>query len=230
MDYPLQYEIVNDERGTGMDARLIAAPLLALALVSPVGALVGNPHTRFDLGKAGKDGVPAGWELKVKDGSASKYFESDKEVKGFCLRCASSSFSVQRHISVNAKDYPYVTWRWKVKKLPDGADFRESGKDDQAAQLFVAFEGNKSISYIWDTTAPVGTTGSFYIPMVVEVKTLVVSSGPEGVGKWVTVTRNVYEDYKKLYGKEPALAEGLRFQINSQYTKTTAEACLERVE
>jgi len=34
----------------------------------------------------------------------------------------------------------------------------------------------------------------------------------------------VYEDYKKLYGDEPPVVKGMRFQINSQHTKTSAES------
>jgi hypothetical protein len=34
----------------------------------------------------------------------------------------------------------------------------------------------------------------------------------------------VYDDYKKLYGDEPPAVKGMRFQINSQHTGTSAES------
>jgi len=44
------------------------------------------------------------------------------------------------------------------------------------------------------------------------VKVVVVRSGPAELGKWITETRNVYEDYRKLYGDErrPSAASGCR--------------------
>jgi hypothetical protein len=56
------------------------------------------------------------------------------------------------------------------------------------------------------------------------VKVVVVRSGPAETGKWITESRNVYEDYKKLYGSEPPTVNGVRLQINSQHTKTSAES------
>ncbi|MGC2423473.1 MAG: DUF3047 domain-containing protein [Nitrospirota bacterium] len=175
---------------------------------------------------AGKGGIATGWQLKVKDGKPIYSTVEDEGVQVFEMKSYNSSFSVQRKIHVNIGEHPYISWRWKAIELPEGGDFRKSGKDDQAAQVFVAFPGRKSISYIWDTTAPVGSVGAFSIPLVIEVKIIVVTSGGADIGKWVTVTRNVYEDYKRLYGEEPPPAEGIRFQINSQHTKTAACARL----
>jgi hypothetical protein len=180
--------------------------------------------------KSGKLSLAPGWEVKEKDGKAKAYPIDDGGVKAICMKSDKASFSVQRKIAVDIKEYPYVTWRWKVSELPKGGDFRHDGTDDQAAQLFVLMDGRESISYIWDPSAPLGATGSHYIPMVMKVRILVVDSGEKDKGRWVSVTRNVYEDYKKLFGKEPPLAEGLRFQINSQHTGTSAESCLEYVE
>ena len=59
------------------------------------------------------------------------------------------------------------------------------------------------------------------------IKVVVVRSGPSQTGRWITETRNVYEDYRKLYGacdKSPVVC-GMRIQINSQHTKTSAESC-----
>ncbi len=56
------------------------------------------------------------------------------------------------------------------------------------------------------------------------VKVVVVRSGPAGLGTWLTETRNVYEDYRKLFGDEPPVVSGIRLQINSQHTGTSAES------
>jgi hypothetical protein len=65
--------------------------------------------------------------------------------------------------------------------------------------------------------------GTTPVPFM-HVKVVVVRSGPAGAGKWMTETRNVYEDYRKLFGEEPPPIKGMRLQINSQHTGTAAES------
>jgi len=111
-----------------------------------------------------------------------------------------------------------------VTKLPAGGDYRAPNADDQAAQLFLAFSKTRAIVYIWDTTAPQGTMGNAAAPFFMSVKAVVVRSGKTGTGGWITETRNVYDDYQKLFGGKPGEINGVRIQINSQYTSTSAES------
>lgn len=169
-------------------------------------------------------GMPPGWELKVKSGKATFDVIRDGDIPALHLMSVDSSFSVQGKVSVDVKRYPVLSWKWKVTQLPKGGDFRKSRTDDQAAQLFIAFTETKAIVYIWDTTAPQGLMESTSPVPFMTVKVVVVRSGPDELGKWIAETRNVYEDYKKFYGDEPPPAKGMRFQINSQHTKTSAES------
>jgi len=169
-------------------------------------------------------GIPTGWELKEKSGKADFAVVKDGDVSAVRFRSNNASFSLQKEVKVDLKQFPVLIWKWKVTKLPAGADFRKPKADDQAAQLFVAFTKSKSIVYIWDTNAPQGlmedTTPVFFM----HVKVVVVRSGPAETGKWIAETRNVYEDYKKLFGEEPPAVSGMRLQINSQHTGTSAES------
>ncbi|MHB8846518.1 MAG: DUF3047 domain-containing protein [Nitrospirota bacterium] len=169
-------------------------------------------------------GLPSGWELKVKSGKAAYDIKRDGDIAAVNLRSADSSFSLQGETNVDVKRYPVLTWKWKVAQLPKGGDFRRSKTDDQAAQLFLAFTKTKAIVYIWDTTAPQGLMESTSPVPFMTVKVVVVRSGTAELGKWITETRNVYEDYKKLYGAEPPAVKGVRLQINSQHTGTSAES------
>jgi hypothetical protein len=58
----------------------------------------------------------------------------------------------------------------------------------------------------------------------VTVKAIVLRSGYSETGKWITETRNAYEDYRKLFGHEPPRVAGIRIQINSQHTETSGES------
>jgi len=62
------------------------------------------------------------------------------------------------------------------------------------------------------------------VPWPMSIKTVVVRSGAADMGKWFTEVRNVYDDYKKLFGNEPTDVVGVRLQVNSQHTETSAES------
>jgi hypothetical protein len=169
-------------------------------------------------------GVPKGWQIKEKSGKADFTVIKEGANSVFKMKSANTSFSLQKEVNIDLKRYPVLTWKWKVTKLPTGGDFRKSGTDDQAAQLFLAFSKTQAIVYIWDTTAPQGVTGNASAPFFMTIKAVVVRSGAAELGKWIVESRNVYEDYKKFFGKEPPPVTGVRLQINSQHTGTSAES------
>jgi hypothetical protein len=169
-------------------------------------------------------GVPAGWQLKEKSGKAEFEVVKDGDLHALHLKSSNTSFSIQKEINVDVKKYPILSWKWKVTKLPAGGDFRKSRTDDQAAQLFIGFTRAKTIVYLWDTSAPQGLMEDAASPPFVSIKAVVVRSGPVDTGKWIAEARNVYEDYKKLFGDEPPPAKGVRLQINSQHTETSTES------
>lgn len=171
-------------------------------------------------------GVPNGWQLKEKSGQADFSVVKDGGLDAVLLRSASTSFSLQKEVKIDVTQYPILSWKWKVATLPKDGDFRRSQTDDQAAQLFLRFTRTKAIVYIWDTTAPQGLMADAPASFFMTIKVIVVRSGPAGLGTWLTETRNVFEDYRKLYGEreKTPVVSGVRLQINSQHTHTSAES------
>jgi len=174
-----------------------------------------------DLGNGGR---PSGWQLHEKKGKADYAVLEDGGVSALRLRSEETSFALQKAIDINPLLYPVLSWKWKVTKLPQGGDFRKSNTDDQAAQIFLAFSNRKTIAYIWDSTAPAGSVDDASGIPFVSIKTIVVRSGPDDAGRWITETRNVWEDYRGLFGDEPPVLAGIRIQINSQHTATSGES------
>lgn len=203
--------------------RLLQGIFAVLLAVSLAGAEDRVVIADFSTGVDAK-GVPPGWQVKEKSGKADFAVVKDGDLHALVLRSANTSFSLQKEVKVDVKQYPVLSWKWKVTKLPKDGNFRKSKTDDQAAQLFLAFTKTKAIVYIWDTTAPQGLMESTSPVPFMTVKVVVVRSGPAELGKWITETRNVYEDYKKLYGDEPPVVSGMRLQINSQHTETSGES------
>jgi hypothetical protein len=129
-------------------------------------------------------------------------------------------------VDLDIKKYPYLNFKWKVKELPEGGDFRKKDTDDQAAQMYVVFGRfkltAKIVGYLWESKAPKLTTGTS--PSWSKTRLIVLESGPEKIDKWVQEKRNVYEDYKTLFDKDPPKASAVSVYINSQHTKNRAES------
>ncbi|TMK76066.1 MAG: DUF3047 domain-containing protein, partial [Actinobacteria bacterium] len=109
---------------------------------------------------------------------------------------------------VSLDEFPTLAWSWKVTQLPSGGDVRDIRRDDQAAQVYVVFPRwpaprtrSDVIGYVWDTTAPVGTT--LTSPKAANVKIMVVESGAAHRGAWRRQRRNVAADYQTLFRRAP---------------------------
>ncbi|MFQ5883008.1 MAG: DUF3047 domain-containing protein [Candidatus Methylomirabilales bacterium] len=196
--------------------------VLCLCLI-PGRALWAQEMVIVDFGQE-KDRVPQGWELSENEGEADLALINEEGGQVIRLRSNSSSFSIQKDLDIDLKEAPFLVWEWKVTELPQGGNFSKSDTDDQAAQLILAFSWRKFIAYIWDSTAPKGTMADAPSPLFRTIKAVVVQSGEGEEGQWITETRNVAEDYKKLFDDEPDKIVGIRIQINSQHTRSQAEA------
>jgi DUF3047 family protein len=215
-------------RNIGLAGTLIAAVALAADLVliedwsgAPVGAT----------------GVPPGWGRQTW-GGAPKYdftlIEQDGQ-RVIRLRSAGDSSNMSKDIrgKVSLASTPILEWSWKVTVLPKGADGRRAATDDQAGQIYVAWPRfpqalrSQVIGYIWDTTAPAGST--FKSQKTGTVTYVVVRSGVADLGKWLTERRDVRADFKRIYGEDPEDPSGISIGIDSDDVKSTAEAFFGRI-
>jgi hypothetical protein len=175
-------------------------------------------------------GVPAGWDVTEFSGRdpAIELTRVDGRV-ALRLRSERNSFAVHRDLVLDVRQYSILTWSWKVTRLPNGGDVREPGRDDQAAQVYVVFPrwpaprtASDVIGYVWDSRAPVGTT--LRNPRAPNVRIIVLESGPGRLDTWLREQRNVAADYRALFGGEPPRAGKVALMIDSNDTKSDAEA------
>ena len=182
---------------------------------------------------AGTSGIPPGWKSGQNWGTPAYDFVVEQEgaVKVLHLRSKGDSSTIAKEVKVDVKDTQFLEWRWKAVTLPRGGDGRKKATDDQALQLYVVFERfpsmirSRIIGYIWDSTAPVGTI--IKSEKTGRVTYVVVRSGPKDLGKWLDESRNVYEDYKRIYGEAPQeLIKVVSLAIDSDDTQSSAEGYL----
>ena len=170
-------------------------------------------------------GLPLDWDLKEKEGTPIIKLAKEEGIDALHLTSEKSSFGIVKKIDVDIKEYPYLNFRWKVIELPKNGDFRKKETDDQAAQVYIAFGTfrltAKIVGYLWENKAPKLITG--VSPAWSKTRLIVLESGPEKIGKWVCEKRNIYNDYKELFEKEPPKAKLISLYINSQHSKSRAE-------
>ena len=173
--------------------------------------------------------LPDGWQVKVNRGTPKIATVREGNSNYLDLKSHDSSFGLEREVDVDPREAPFLTWKWNVKELPTGGDFRHSRSDDQAAQVLVAFSDKRVLSYIWDTTAPAGTMESASSIPLVHIFAVVCRSGAANLNRWLTESRNLAGDYEKAYGRPAPRVKGIRLQINTQHTGTSAESCFSEV-
>ena len=137
------------------------------------------------------------------------------------------------NIKFHPKEFPMMSWKWKVLKFPDksktsGVETAWIEKDDYAARVYVIFTSwyflhMQCIEYIWDQYLLEGTVMAS--PYWHNIKLIVAESGKKRMGQWVFEERNIYEDYKKAFGKAPTVGVGaIALMTDTDNTLSTAEA------
>ena len=193
---------------------------------------------------------PRGWqELTFKKIKNHTRYTVIQEGSNSCLRAEShkSASGIFKEVTVSAKEYPILRWRWKVEGVLEKADAVKKSGDDYAARIYVAFKYDPetagawekakygaakalygkyppkgALNYVWDNRLPAGTTiDNAYTD---RAKMIVVKSGKEKVGKWVSEEANVYEDYRKLFGVEPPEIEFIAIMTDTDNTGESAVA------
>ncbi|MEK6531530.1 MAG: DUF3047 domain-containing protein [Deltaproteobacteria bacterium] len=207
---------------------IIAAMLLLNMAIADAGAFNNEATLHVPIKKASASNAPEGWGITEWKGRAE--FEVIETEIGSTLHLKSSSTStaLYKDMSFDIKEYPALNWKWKVERLPHGADARRGATDDQALQLYVIFPrwpaavNSRVIGYIWDTSAPSGAYLSSRKSR--NTRYVVVKSGPSEIGRWHQETKDVYADYRRLFSEDPPKAGRVSVMIDTDDTKGHAES------
>jgi hypothetical protein len=215
-------------RSRRIRVRLAAVSLLLATTASASAQVVVED---WSAPKVGATGIPAGWTGQ--NWGSPRYdftIVSDGGRRALQLRSAGEGSTISKEIkgTVNLEQTPILEWTWKVTTLPRDANSCRKAADDQAGQVFVVWPRfpeavrSRIIGYVWDTTQPVGTTCQS--EKTGTVTYVVVRSGTADLGRWLTERRNVAEDFKRIYGTEPDAPAALSVAIDSNDTRSSAEA------
>src|SRR5262249_7032097 len=222
---------------------------IMITVVLPALAQDGPHIVPFSSDKAGSK-LPGGWEvMRINPRKKLTEYELVEDGGTVVLHAASNvcSSGLAQRMAVDLDKTPVVEWRWKIAHLIDGADMETARGEDSPARIVITFDGDinklpvneratasvaKSLSgqelpyatlmYVWANDGPMDRI--IRNPHTGRARMIVVQSGPAGVGKWLTYSRNVRDDFKRAFGENPGRMLTYGVLTDSDNTGESAEA------
>jgi hypothetical protein len=174
-----------------------------------------------------KGGLNSKWVQKSFKGKTR--YEVTREDNELAVKATSSSSASALYYKVryDVKDFPLLTWRWKIDHVLSKGSALHKDSDDFAARVYVVFPSwvfwkTKAVNYIWANKLPQGKAvpNAFTANAVM----IAVESGPERTGKWVEEEVNVLEDYRGHFGEDPPRVGAIAIMTDTDNTGERATA------
>jgi hypothetical protein len=169
----------------------------------------------------------AGWEQKSFKGLTQYHLTPQKGRVVVKATSRAAASGLVRKISFDPKKYRYLRWSWKIDHTIIKGDEKTRAGDDYAARLYVVFAGNyfwktKAINYIWANHLKRGSS----IPNAYTSSAIMVAveSGNTMAGQWHFEERDIFADYKKLFGTDPGEVTAIAIMTDTDDTDGEATA------
>lgn len=152
-----------------------------------------------------------------------------------------------QEVRLDPRQYPLLTWQWKVSTVLEKGNAREKDGDDYPARIYVTFDYDPSnfgffdrikynalqvlgydqiptraLNYIWASRVEKGTI--LQNPFTDWVQMVAVESGSTNVGTWVRERRNIRADYREAFGEAPPPVNGIAIMTDTDNTGESATA------
>lgn len=203
---------------------LMAALLLANSLLANAPCIADEIAIgRFSVGDL------SGWRDQTLRGKEKTSYSLARESGRSVLKAESSKAAsgLLKKVSLAPRTHQVLRWTWKIEHTLKNGDEKTKEGDDNAARVYVVFPRGlfwktKSICYIWANKLSKGShLANAYTDNVVMIA---VESGEEKAGEWVSEKRNVYEDYRNLFGEEPPEIGAIAVMTDTDNTGEKAAA------
>jgi hypothetical protein len=183
---------------------------------------------RFSKLRPGAD-AKGGWEqfVIVKGNTPTRYQLVEQDgVVVIQADSAEGGSGLSRNLHIDPHRYPIIEWRWRVPRESGRGGAAGPSSVSPPVRLSLAFDGDvakldfddrtklrmakaltanglpyASLLYVWLNQKPVNTL--YPSPHTERVKYIVVESGEQHLDQWVSVRRNILEDYRRAFGEDP---------------------------
>ncbi len=152
-----------------------------------------------DFAHPDEKGFPENWEAQRSTVTAHETYAIQQEDGQYFLAARNANQRVYtKHIDWDPREYPILSWRWRVRQVPETAEFIAAVYPSLDVDFIFVPVNTK---YVWSTTLPVGHVKDGGMFSSTE---MVIRSGAEPIGEWVEERINVYEDFLNIHNHEPA--------------------------
>ncbi len=182
-----------------------------------------------------ENGLTHHWKERKLAGKSARY-EVVQEGDNAVLVGSSnrSATMLWQELDLREDEIDKITWRWKIENTISGnRREREKSGDDYVARLFVVFDPDgfgpktEAICYVWAANEPVG---AIYVnPYFDRVAMIVVESGNQRAGQWVTEERDLVWDHWNAFGKPPKTVSTVAIMVDTDDTDSEATAWFDDV-
>lgn len=163
-----------------------------------------------------RDRLKTAYSMTRRDGRVVLHAVADSASSGLSCRT-----------DIDPRRTPWLRWEWRVDTVHARATVADDIREDTPARLVVAFSGDMNtlslrdrvffeqvelftgkllpfatLTYVWDGELPVGRVLPY--ARSGRIRYDVVESGSAHAGQWLRYERNVVDDYRRVFGAEPA--------------------------
>lgn len=169
----------------------------------------------------------AGWEKKIFKGTTEYSLTSENNTTVVKAVSQGAASGLVKKVSFDPKKYRYLHWSWKILHTISGGDEKTKAGDDYAARIYVVFPGKhfwqtKAINYIWANQ--LNTGDSLPNAYTSSAMMVAVQSGPGNTGQWQSEKRDIFADYKDLFGSDPGEGSAVAIMTDTDDTGENATA------
>lgn len=223
--------------------RFIALLLLSLSTTAVANC---DAHWLLHL-SPNQQGLPGDWQPQLFDKIPQHTdYQVVQENDESVLRAASraSASGLIKPLNIDLKQYPILSWRWKISERPTGKDDGLRDDDDHAARLYLMFntpqqresklklmwrllssdeaELPHAINYIWAHSAPLDIP--LANPYDKRVMMIPVNRGDTQMHQWVELERDLLADYRASFQRDPPQLTGIAIMSDTDNTASGAIA------
>jgi Protein of unknown function (DUF3047) len=148
-----------------------------------------------------------GWEEKeFKNSTFYQLFQIDNK-QVLLAESRNNASALIKKIHIDIEKFPFLNWNWRIENRLDIEDEKIKSGDDYAARIYVVIDGGifiwrtRAVNYVWANQASKGEIWENAFARK-NAKMIALRNRQDKLSTWYSEKRNVYEDLKRLFGKE----------------------------
>ncbi len=220
--------MINNRHKRSLSGGIILFMLSVLFSPDPASAEQKNLLAPIQLGHFSENNL-SGWEEKEFVNKTSYQLVKQGSQTVLQAKAEASASGLFKEVVVDLTTHPYINWQWKLEKgHPPLAERTKSG-DDYGARIYIVVKGGlafwktKAINYVWSSAEkkeaiwPNAFAGK-------NAMLLAVRTPKDQNNVWYQEKRNVYEDFKKIFGEEIREIHAIAIMTDSDNSKGSVQA------